>query len=295
MFNKFYYVLLLILISFVLLNSQEAYNKYHYKSRISAEDMHNGIFNNQTESEKQWEKEWKQQLKDKADAFKERKGFNGKIYFHNDRASLKLLIVQPLKISPKSPTVPVWKMLKYYQFGCPLVTDSTSAINTANCILDSIIELINVPRNQIRIVNARYSKSESISGWKVYFQQYANGFRVSLSGGYIYFKENGIFYACDSHFYPDIPTNVLPKLSKYQLKNRIKVAYDLADKDKIINDKFYYFRRSGKLSLEYSAYYNKGNIKYVVRINAISGEIISNDKVSTSNDEIPIEKTYDKE
>ena len=56
--------------SFMLLHSQEAYNKYYYKSLISSEDMRNGIFNNQTESEKQWVKDWRQQLKDKANLFK---------------------------------------------------------------------------------------------------------------------------------------------------------------------------------------------------------------------------------
>jgi len=125
----FFYVLFLLLISTVLLNSQEAYNKYYYKSRVSDEDVRNGIFNNQTESEKQWVKEWKQQLKDKANSFKERTGFAGNINFHDDRASLKRI---------KGNIV------------CSPVVDSISAVSSANQILDGIIGLLNTPRNQLQ-------------------------------------------------------------------------------------------------------------------------------------------------
>lgn len=242
----------------MLLNSQESYNKYYYKSRVTNEDMHNGIFNNQTESEKEWVKEWKQQLKDKANFFKERTGFAGNITFHDDRASLKRI---------------------NGNFVCSPVVDSISAISSANQIFNEITDLINVPRNQLLNTSVRKLEYSDRTEWVVEYSQSINGIEVNNSGIGITYKENGTFKTCGSVCYPNLSTDIYPQFTQVQIEEKIRKEYDLSDEITFKHGKYYYVvGRFGELKLEYSAIYWKDGLPYKVRINAISGEIISNGK-----------------
>lgn len=258
MFNKFYYVLFLFLISIVLLNSQESYNKYYYKSLISSEDMQNGILNNQTESEKQWVKEWRQQLKGEANYFKERTGFEGNINFQNDRFSLDGM---------------------YGNLACTSVVDTSTAIIAAEQILDKIIDLINVPRNQLKRTMVNFLDHTNIIQWSVGYNQYINGIEVIATGSAIVFKKDGSLKKCSFNFYPDLSTDIFPQFTENQIKAKIRQEYDLSYEEIFKQEKFYYrVGKFGELKLEYSASYWKDGFPYKVRVNAISGEIVSNGK-----------------
>ncbi len=258
MLNKFYCVLFLYLISIVLLNSQEAYNRYYYKSLISSEDMRNGILNNQTESEKKWVKDWRQQLKDKANLFKKRTGFEGNINFHNDRFSLDGM---------------------FGKFDCILVVDTTTAIISSNQILDEIIDLINVPRNQLKRTMVNFLEHTNIVQWSVSYNQYVNGIEVLATGSAIVFKKDGSLKKCRFNFYPDLSTDIYSQFTENQIEERIRKEYDLSDGMTFKHGKYYYrVGKFGELSLFYETYYNSYyktvyHPTYKVIFNALTGDI----------------------
>ncbi len=253
-------ILLLFLMSIVTLFSQESYNKYYYKSKISSEDMQMGIMTHQTESEKEWVKEWKQQLREKADSFKDRTGFAGNIKFHDDRASLDEIVGK---------------------FACTPVVDSISAISSANQILDEIIDLINIPRNQLLRTSVRKLKYSDRAEWVVVYSQFINGIEVNNSGIGITYKANGTFKRCSSICYPDLSTDIYPQYTENQIEEQIRIEADLPDEYIFKNTKLYYsVGKLGELSLQYSTYYltYKGTEydgSYKVIVNALTGEIIS--------------------
>ncbi len=180
--------------------------------------------------------------------------------FQNDRASLKCMI----------------GILE-----CSIVVDSISAISSANYILDDIIELVNIPRNQLRRVNVRYPKLTYNSGWVVIYEQCINRNKVIGGGLAIRFKEDGTLRRIDSSCYPELSSNIVNQYTKNQIETIIIEEFDLSNEITFKRGKYYYrVGNFGELTLMYETLY--GNIKkaryspsYRVIINALTGEIIS--------------------
>jgi len=253
--------LIVCFISFINLFSQEPYNKYYHKDKVSFEEIRAGIKIHLTNDEQKWVKEWKQQLKDKADNFRERTGFIGGVSFHQDRASLKQM---------------------HGKFDCISVVDTATAIIAANQILDEITDLINVPQNQIQRTRVTYLEHTYKSEWHASYKQYINGIEIVASGSSISFKGDGSFYRCGFNFYPDLPTDIHPKFTEEQLQEKIRNEYNITEDNTFKYEKYYYrVGRFGDLSLIYKTVYSNFqksgySLPYEVHIDATTGDLLSN-------------------